>query len=96
MEPPLHMNMQGGSIYPEQAQRVEGTLRSFDALRLLRIVVSEQSESNHDFAQGKCAKNVQRHLWAHLEICPATVLTPARRVRYGCLKLFYVSLSAGI
>ncbi len=32
-----------------EARRVV-TLRSFDALRLLRIVVSEQSESNHDFA----------------------------------------------
>jgi hypothetical protein len=24
MEPPMHINIHGGSIYPEQAKRVEG------------------------------------------------------------------------
>ncbi len=76
MEPPRHLNIQGGSIYPEQANlfdaaqgsRVEGL--PFDPstrpLALLRIVVSNRRESNHDFAQGKCALSVKIHLWAHL------------------------------
>ena len=54
---PLCFNNWQGAIYPEQATRVEGL--PFDPSTpppaSLGIVVSERTESNHDFAQGKCA-----------------------------------------
>ena len=57
MEPSMQLNIRDGSMYPERAKRVEGLPvdPSTRLLASLRIVVSEQSESNHDFAQGQCA-----------------------------------------
>ena len=51
MEPPLHLNILGGSIYPEQAPLLAGRVEGLP----------------FDFAQGKCALTVKVHLWAHLE-----------------------------
>ena len=58
----MRLNIREGSIYPEQAKRVEGLPfdPSTQPVASLRIVVSEPRKSNHGFAQGSALSGVER------------------------------------
>ena len=50
MEPPLHLNIRGGSIYPEQAPPMAGRVEGLP----------------FDFAQGKCAPRMLTYIWGRI------------------------------